>query len=77
MARKRIFEYGPSIRTPPRSLGLQTVSEQRIRNSRGVFLREGPGIDQARTAKSRLVPRPIRGIRPPGWQPPDYSSPNF
>lgn len=57
--------------------GMVGVSQTMPRNTEGMIMRAGPGFDHARTTKSRLSPRAIRGIRPPGFQPPNYSTPEF
>lgn len=69
--RRRIVSGGRTT-TP---YGMDAVSQQVIRNTEGVILRAGPGFDHSRTVKSRLRPRPVRGIEPYGFQPPNYPSP--
>jgi hypothetical protein len=55
--------------------GMQLVSQSTVRNTNGVILRAGPGFDHSRTVKSKLSPRTIRGIEPPGLQPRNFPSP--
>lgn len=70
MARRRVFNAGPTVPN-----GMQQVSSYPVRSSRGVFLRQSPGFDQARTVKSTLGRRPHRGIEPPGFHMPDQVTP--
>lgn len=75
MARKRIMEYGPTVRTP--RVGMQTVSVNSERARRGVFLRVPPGtvIGHGTTVKSKMGVRPHRGMRMPGIQAKDMTTP--
>lgn len=75
MARRRLFEYGPSVRTP--RLGMQPVSVVSENSRRGVFLRNPPGvvIGHSTTVKSRMGQATRKGIEPPGYQAPNYVRP--
>lgn len=73
MGRVRLFTIGPSTRTP-RSTRI-TTSDIKLATRNGVIYRNPPGGAQQVTTKSPLKPKVFKGIRPPGYSPPNYPSP--
>lgn len=69
------MEYGPSTR--PSRVSMQNVSTIPERARTGVFLRNPPGsvIGHGTTVKSRMGVRPHRGMRMPGIQAKDLTTP--
>lgn len=71
--RKRIMNYGPTIRTP--RLGMQLVSVRTQNARRGVFLRMPPSVQYNTVVKSEMGRATQKGIREPGYQAPNYIRP--
>jgi hypothetical protein len=66
MARRRIMNYGPTVRGGRSGSSRQTVSTLSAPSRNGVILRVHPGFGRSTTTKSRLTRQEIRGNPPPG-----------